>query len=91
MTWPEHHDISSHGYAGFRLFGPETNGPCLKLSRGEGSGCGVCRGVGEQHLAQHRVESDRCALVANFGGYTSAGLLGISYLEVVVLCGLSMM
>lgn len=28
---------------------------------------GVSRGCGE-HLAQHRVESDRCALVANFGG-----------------------
>lgn len=69
MTWPEHHDISSHGYAGFRLFGPETNGPCLKLSRGERRVrmWGVSRGCGE-HLAQHRVESDRCALVANFGG-----------------------
>lgn len=52
----------------------------------EGSGCGVCRGVGE-HLAQHRVESDRCALVANFGG-TAAGMLGVSHLEVLVLRGL---
>lgn len=46
MTWPEHHDISSHGYAGFRLFGPETNGPYLKLSRGEkGQDVGCVEGL----------------------------------------------
>lgn len=50
--------------------------------REEGSGCGMCRGVGE-HLAQHRVESDRRALVANFGDTWLLGELGrVSYLEV---------
>lgn len=42
----------------------------------------MCRGVGER-LAQHRVESDRRALVANFGGTWLLGELGrVSYLEV---------